>query len=200
MRVPAALLSLLIALTFAACQGAADEGAMEEDTLALEADTAMGDEMGDMGDAGALSTPAWMQIDETAKTVTMDITAGESDVNNYWNYNGLYAGNGRIVVPEGYAVTINFNNADATQPHSLGIEESMTTWPATFESPEPVFEGAITPDAATTGTPPSGSATLTFTTGTAGDYAMVCYIAGHAVAGMVVPFTVSADGSAGIEQ
>ncbi|MBA3584273.1 MAG: multicopper oxidase domain-containing protein [Gemmatimonadetes bacterium] len=201
MRFSSALLSLLVAFMLVACGGGTDEGTMEDDTLGMmEADTAMGDEDMDAG-MGAMSMPTWMQMDETARTVSMDITAGESDVNNRWNFNGLYAGNGRIVVPEGYTVTINFTNADPTQPHSLGIEETMATWPATFETPEPVFEGAITPDAGTTGTGAGGgTATVTFTTGAAGDYAMVCYIAGHAVAGMVVPFTVSADGSAGAEQ
>ena len=37
---------------------------------------------------GAISTPEWMTVDATARTVTMDIQAGGSDVNNYWNYNG----------------------------------------------------------------------------------------------------------------
>jgi uncharacterized cupredoxin-like copper-binding protein len=29
---------------------------------------------------------------------------------------------------------------------------------------------------------------------------MICYIPGHAVAGMVIPFHVTADGSAGVSQ
>ncbi|HUP00887.1 MAG TPA: cupredoxin domain-containing protein [Gemmatimonadota bacterium] len=198
MRVSATLLSLLFAITFVACGGDTDgEGTMVDDTTAMMDEGMDHDMEGD----GLLSTPSWMQIDETARTITMDIDAGESDVNNRWNYNGLYAENGRIVVPEGYQVTINFTNSDPTQPHSLGIDEWMDTWPAVFESATPVFEGAMTPDAATTGTPAGGgTATITFTTGSAGEYAMVCYIAGHAVAGMVIPFEVSADGTAGVEE
>jgi FtsP/CotA-like multicopper oxidase with cupredoxin domain len=199
MRISASLTTLLLTLGLLACGGAADEGATE-DTTAVDT-TAMGEEpAGDMAPGGSLSTPAWMTLDETAQTVAMDIRAGDTEANNRWNFNGLYAGEGAIVVPQGYSVTINFTNADPTQPHSLGIDEAMDSYPATFENPEPVFAGAITPDAATTGTAPNGTATMTFTTDTAGEYTMICYIAGHAVAGMHLPFEVSADGSAGVRQ
>ena len=186
------LLGMTLVAAIWACGGQADDTATEADTTAM-ADTAMSAEH-EMG--GAISTPEWMTVDATARTVTMDIRAGASDVNNYWNFNGLYAGHGSITVPQGYAVTINFTNADPTQPHSLGIDEAQESWPATFDAPEPAFAGAITPDA-TTGTAPNGTATLTFTADAAGDYAMVCYVAGHAVAGMHIPFHVTADGTPG---
>lgn len=198
MRVFGTTLSLILALGLVACGGGTDEGTTTEaDTTAMMEETPA--DQGAMA-GGEMSTPAWMTVDEAAKTATLEIHAGESDANNRWNFNGLYAGNGSITVPEGYEVTINFTNSDPTQPHSMGIDESMETWPATFDNPEPVFAGAITPDAATTGTAPNGTATVTFTADTAGDYTMVCYIAGHAVAGMHVPFHVSADGSYGATQ
>jgi FtsP/CotA-like multicopper oxidase with cupredoxin domain len=199
MRISASLTTLLLTLGLLACGGAADEGATE-DTTAVDT-TAMAEEPADMaGPSGSLSTPAWMALDETAQTASMDIVAGETEANNRWNFNGLYAGEGAIVVPQGYSVTINFTNADPNQPHSFGIDEPMDSYPATFDNPEPVFAGAISPDAATTGTAPNGTATITFTTDTAGEYVMICYIAGHAVAGMHLPFEVSADGSAGVRQ
>lgn len=190
MRVFGTTLAGALVLALVACGGAADEAGTEADTMAMEEPAPT--------TGGAMSTPEWMTIDETARTATLEIHAGETDENNRWNYNGLYAGSGSITVPQGYTVTINFTNSDPTQPHSLGIDETMASWPATFENPEPVFAGAITSDAATTGTAPNGSETITFTTSEAGDYAMVCYIAGHAVAGMVIPFHVSADGSYGV--
>lgn len=194
MRVFGTTLSLILAFGLIACNGAADdEGIDEADTTAM-VDTAPAE--GETA-TGQMSTPSWMTVDESAQTVTLDIDAGSSDANNRWNFNGLYAGSGSITVPQGYAVTINFTNSDPTQPHSLGIDERMDTWPATFENPEPVFAGAMTPDPATTGTPPNGTATITFTPDSAGEYSMVCYTPGHAVAGMVVPFNVSADGSYG---
>lgn len=192
MRTITTVLSTILVAGLWACGGGnGTEEATEPDTMGMMEETAPTTET-----TGAMSTPAWMTVDETARTVTMEIQAGSSDVNNYWNFNGLYAGHGSISVPQGYSVTINFTNSDPTQPHSLGIDESQESWPATFDAPEPAFAGAITPDA-TTGTAPNGTATLTFTADAAGDYAMVCYVAGHAVAGMHIPFHVTADGTPG---
>jgi FtsP/CotA-like multicopper oxidase with cupredoxin domain len=199
MRISASLTAFLLTIGLLACGGGAEEGA--EDTTAVDTTAMAGEPAEEMaGPSGTLSTPSWMTLDETAQTVSMNIVAGETEANNRWNSNGLYAGEGAIVVPQGYTVTMNFTNADPNQPHSVGIDEPMDSYPATFESPEPVFAGAISPDAGTTGTAPNGTATLSFTTDTAGEYVMICYVAGHAVAGMHVPFEVSADGSAGVRQ
>jgi uncharacterized cupredoxin-like copper-binding protein len=187
------ILSTILVAGLWACGGQTD------DTDVMEADTAGMAETGAMDDetmGGELSTPDWMTIDATAQTVTMEIQAGSSDANNYWNFNGLYAGQGSITVPQGYSVTINFTNSDPTQPHSLGIDEAQDSWPATFDAPEPAFAGAITPDP-TVGTAPGGTATITFVADAAGDYTMVCYVPGHAVAGMHIPFNVTADGTPG---
>jgi uncharacterized cupredoxin-like copper-binding protein len=185
------ILSTILVAALWACGGKTEDAVIEADSTAMEATTEMADH-----DMGAMSTPEWMTVDETAKTVTMDIRAGSSDVNNYWNFNGMYAGSGSITVPQGYAVTINFTNADPTQPHSLGIDEAQESWPATFDAPAPAFSGAMTADP-TVGTAPNGTATMTFTTDTAGDFTMVCYVPGHAVAGMSVPFNVPATGTPG---
>lgn len=187
------ILSTILVAGLWACGGQTeDTDVMEADTAAMEETDAMDDET--MG--GELGTPDWMTIDATAQTVTMEIQAGSSDANNYWNFNGLYAGQGSITVPQGYSVTINFTNSDPTQPHSLGIDEAQDSWPATFDAPEPAFAGAITPDP-TVGTAPGGTATITFVADAAGDYTMVCYVPGHAVAGMHIPFNVTADGTPG---
>lgn len=193
------MLSLLVAFGLVACGGGAgDEGdATEADTTA-QIDEGTEDGATDDTVGGAMTTPSWMTVDEAARTVTMEIDAGADDANNRWNFNGLYAGEGSITVPEGYTVTIEFTNSDPTQPHSLGIGEAMDTYPATFENPQPVFAGAMTSNPNTSGTPSNESETIEFTTDTAGDYAMICYVPGHAVAGMVIPFTVSAEGEAGV--
>ncbi|HUP18484.1 MAG TPA: sulfocyanin-like copper-binding protein [Gemmatimonadota bacterium] len=185
-------LSLVFAFGLVACGGGAEEGGTDADTTAMEIE--------EPAAPAGLTTPGWMSVDETAQTVTMQVSAGSTDANNRWNFNGMYAGAGSITVPAGYTVTIDFTNADPTQPHSLGIDEMEASWSATFETVEPAFAGAVTPDATTTGTAPNGTASITFTATDAGDYAMVCYIPGHAVAGMVIPFHVSADGSYGATQ
>lgn len=185
------ILSTILVAALWACGEAGEDGMdMADDTLAM-ADH----DMDDM-DSGAMSTPDWMTVDATAQTVTMDIRAGSTDANNYWNYNGMYAGHGSISVPQGYSVTINFTNADPTQPHSLGIDEAQESWPATFDAPEPVFAGAMTPDPLV-GTATNGTASITFVASAAGDYSMVCYVPGHAVAGMHIPFLVTEGGTPG---
>jgi uncharacterized cupredoxin-like copper-binding protein len=189
-RFTTVLTTIFVAALWACGGGNTDEG-MEADTTAMEDTMGMAHDM-----APATGMPEWMTVDDAAQTVTMEIHAGSSSDNNYWNFNGLYAGHGSITVPTGYSVTINFTNSDPTQPHSMGIDESQESWPATFDAPEPAFAGAMTPDP-TVGTAPGGSATMTFTADAAGEYTMVCYVPGHAVAGMHLPFNVVDGGTAG---
>ena len=44
---------------------------------------------------------------------------------------------------------------------------------------------------------PGESETITFVASEAGSYSLICYIPEHALTGIYVPFTVSADGEAG---
>lgn len=150
--------------------------------------------------SGELGMPDWYQIDRDAQTVTLSIHAGATAENNHWNFNGLHGGNGEIVVPAGYQVTINFSNEDPNLAHSLGVDSHRGDFPGTFSNPTPVFEGAITsnPTDMTGATMPGESETIDFTASEAGEYSFVCYIPGHASAGMWVPFTVSAGDEAGV--
>ena len=86
--------------------------------------------------------------------------------------------------------------------HSLGIDERQSNWSTMFQDPQPVFEGAITSGATQipTATQPGESETITFTASEAGEYAMVCYVPGHAIAGMWIRFTVSGEGEAGVRE
>ncbi len=149
----------------------------------------------------SLSVPEWYQIDEAARTVTLRITAGATNVQNYWNFNGFAKGSGAsIIVPEGYAVTLEFTNQDPNMAHSVGIEEwRESNWPGSVEvSPE--FPGAVSsnPGSLIDSTMPGESETLQFEVDRAGEYAMVCYVPGHATIGMFVKFVVSSDGTAGV--
>jgi FtsP/CotA-like multicopper oxidase with cupredoxin domain len=149
--------------------------------------------------AEAPGVPAWMQVDENARTVTIDLIAGQTSANNYWNYNGQYGGDGAITVPEGYSVTINLTNQDPNMGHSVGVGERQATYPANFTQVTPVFAGAVTsnPTSMTESTMPGETESITFTADRAGDYALICYVVGHAANGMWMPFTVSQDGSFG---
>ncbi|HSM04039.1 MAG TPA: sulfocyanin-like copper-binding protein [Longimicrobiales bacterium] len=146
---------------------------------------------------GEMTMPEWFQMDGTA--VTLDIVAGATNKGNYWNYNGAQFGEMTITVPVGAEVTINFSNQDPNMAHSIGISPGFDSAPAMVD-PAPVFAGAISsnPTSLTEATMPGEAETITFTASEAGEYSMVCYIAGHAVSGMWVHFVVSADGEAGV--
>lgn len=158
-------------------------------------------EMAEGAAGSALSMPAWMQVDRNARTVTLDIVAGQGNANNRWNFNGHANGDATVVVPQGYEVTLNFENADPNNPHSVAIDaRTGGSWPATFDNPTPAFEGATTSGAAsmTEATQPNESETITFTAAEAGSYTMICYVPAHAATGMWIGFEVSAADEAGV--
>lgn len=155
----------------------------------------------DVEPAEALTVPGWMQVDRDARTVSLHIVAGQTPDNNRWNFNGYSHGNATLVVPEGYTVTLHFENQDPANPHSVAVDSRTGNFPATFDSPAPVFEGAVTSGATslTDATKSGESETITFTADRAGDYSLVCYVPAHAVTGMWIGFRVSADGQAGLQ-
>lgn len=152
------------------------------------------------GVAGALTVPSWMTVDQDAKTVHLKIVAGETNANNSWNFNGYVNGEATITVPEGFTVTIEFENRDQVMAHSIGVDALTANFPPIFDDPEPVFPGAISsnPTDLVTATQPGQSETITFTASQAGSYSLVCYIPAHAMTGMWIGFVVSADGSVGL--
>ena len=149
--------------------------------------------------ATSLGMPDWMSVDEAGQSVTIELIAGKDDSNNRWNFNGFSRGNGTIVVPAGYTVTINFRNDDPNIAHSVGVDAQTGNFPATFQDPQPVFAGAISssPTSMQEATQPGASESLTFAADAAGEYALICYIPAHAATGMWIRFNVSADGEVG---
>lgn len=188
-------MAVLFSLAIVACGGGeAGQGTAESEVTAETPAT----EVTETG--GALSMPEWMQVDTEAQTVTLTIVAGETDSNNHWNFNGYSAGNATVVVPEGYQVTINFENADPVNPHSLAVDARTGGFPAMFDDATPAFEGAASPGAAsmTDSTGPGETATVSFTADTAGDYSIACWVPAHAATGMWIGFTVSGSGEVGL--
>ncbi len=143
--------------------------------------------------------PDWMAVDNAARTVTIELIAGLTEENNRWNFNGFYGGTGGITVPVGYTVTINFDNQDPAMAHSVGVDEKQATYPNVFSEVTPAFEGGVTadPTSMTDATMPGESETITFVASEAGNYALICYVTGHAAIGMWMDFTVSEAGEAG---
>lgn len=148
---------------------------------------------------GALSIPDWYSVDNAARTVRMTIVAGLTPDNNHWNFNGAIKGSREIVVPVGYAIAITLENRDPNMAHSLGIQANYTD-PMIPPTPNPAFPGAITPNPGSMidGTMPGQTVTINFVADKAGQYTMLCYVAGHTALGMYLYFDVSADGEAGV--
>ncbi|MFQ6046059.1 MAG: sulfocyanin-like copper-binding protein [Gemmatimonadales bacterium] len=166
-----------------------------------EQEEASGESQPSMSAAGAeLTIPNWMTVDNEAKTVTLEILAGQTDANNHWNFNGYVNGGATVTVPEGYTVTIEFENRDPAMAHSIGVDALTGNFPPMFDNPQPVFVGAISsnPTDAASATQPGQSETITFTASQAGSYSLVCYVPAHALSGMWIGFNVSSDGSVGV--
>jgi plastocyanin len=180
--------ALLFASSIAACGGG--EEPAEEEVPAAE--------------APAPTAPAptgaadWITIDEAANTVTLDIVAGRDGTNNNWNFNGYANGGYTVTVPQGATVTINFTNNDANMGHSIGVSEKPAgPWPAT-PAPTPAFAGGISsnPTSMTDSTMNGETETITFTADRAGEFALICFVPGHATAGMWINLSVGGTGSA----
>ncbi len=190
----------LFAMTALACGGGGNGGeTAQADANPCAANPCAANPCAATASAG-MSTPDWYKVDHGAKTVTLDISAGSTDANNHWNYNGYHNGNATIVVPVGYQVTINFRNDDPLSAHSIGVDPLTSNFPTVFDNPQPVFAGAMSPNptSMTEATGSGQTATIKFAADKAGDYSLTCYIPGHAATGMWVHFKVSADGSAGV--
>ena len=192
--------SMLPALAFAvaACGGGepADGGADATPSAPSTAATSSAP----VAPSGPLTIPDWFDVDADAQTVHMTLTSGSTPDNNHWNYNGAIKGSMAITVPEGYTVTIDLVNDDPIMAHSLGISAETSNFSGVIE-PVAVFDGAITenPESMIDGTMPGETETVTFVAETAGNYSLVCYIAGHSLTGMWLFFNVSSDGSVGVQ-
>lgn len=195
-----------LAFFFAACGGgdAPDAGASTSQPAAAAAAPAAqpAANTGAMPAAptGAMTIPDWYSVDNDARTVNMTITAGATPDNNYWNFNGAIKGALAITVPEGYTITIELVNQDPNMVHSVGIQRDFTN-PMLPPTPDPVFEGAVTPNPQSMidGTMPGQSATIQFVADAAGNYAMICYTPGHTALGMWLYFNVADGGEAGVQ-
>jgi sulfocyanin len=154
--------------------------------------------------APAATAPAgpstdWLKADAAAKTATLDVVAGKDASNNNWNFNGFANGSATVTVPTGYKVTINFSNNDPNMAHSIGVVAKATPFSATPDT-KPVFAGAISknPNSMTDATKKGDMDTVTFTADKPGEYAVLCFVPGHAAAGMWINFTVADGATAGV--
>lgn len=187
--------AVVLVLILAACGGGEASDAGDTDTPPASAPSTPAPAI----PSGSLTVPDWYQVDHDAGTVHLTVTAGATPTNNFWNYNGAIRGQWAITVPEGYTITIELVNQDPNMAHSVGISRELTNF-AVPPAPDPAFEGAITenPQSLIDATMPGETETITFVADEAGNYSMVCFIAGHSAVGMWLYFTVSDEDEAGV--
>lgn len=134
----------------------------------------------------------YMSQNRSAQTVTYQIKATLDATNHGWNFNGYANGNMRIVVPQGWKVSVQFKNLSPMLPHSAGvIAASPDNLPASGDSATLAFPGAAT-DQFTAGLGPNSTGQFSFTADQAGEYLLYCGVPGHGRGGMWVHFQVSA--------
>lgn len=151
--------------------------------------------------AADLTVPSWIQVDHRDRVVRLTLVAGETDVNNHWNFNGYHDGNATVVVPQNYRVELELVNRDPEHPHSVAVLEQIGDYPRAFTRVEPAFAGAITENATSErrATASGESDSIEFEVRKAGDYALVCLVPGHAVEGMWIHFRVSPGRELGLQ-
>ena len=184
-------LTALVSAGLAACGGSDSP-----DSASAASDPAEAPAAGAATEGGI---PDWYHIDNDAKTVELHIAA---QMDGGWKFNGMSGGEETITVPLGYAITVELTNDDPNMAHSVGVDAQVGGFPAMFTDPQPAFSGAVSsnPTSMQEATLPGESESFTFTADAAGEYAMVCYVPGHAVTGMWVRFNVSAEGEAGVSR
>lgn len=189
-----------LTVLLAACGGGGDAPATDSEPAAPAEQPAAAATSGPAAPTGPLTVPEWYTVDNASQTVNIELTAGATPDNNYWNYNGFINGDIAITVPEGYTVNMTLINDDPNMAHSVGVSNELESFVAP-PMPTPVFEGAITenPQSMTDGVMPGESETITFVADAAGNYSLVCYIPGHSAVGMWLFFNVSGDGEAGVQ-
>lgn len=135
---------------------------------------------------GQVRVDQWLGYTSGAKSAWLLLDAGQ---NAGFDFNGYSNGAMSITVPAGWTVHVSVVNKSTTLNHSaIIVPAAQVSAGAGFS---PAFPGAETP-APTTGVSPGQSAQFTFTAHSAGAYAVVCGVPGHAGYGMWDRFDVSA--------
>lgn len=145
--------------------------------------------MGGTGSTGAATTP-WYTLDKAPKTLDLAITSATTSDNSGLNFDGGYKGSIIVTVPVGWTVNVTFTSKDSMMPHSVGFTTwaSKTSATGTFV---PAFKGSIGADFTSGITSASPPIKFSFKATTAGQYAFVCGVPGHAAGGMWDEFDVS---------
>ena len=130
----------------------------------------------------------WLSVDAAAKTARFQLIAGLTGANGALNFDGFADGGLTLVIPTGWAVEMDFVNHDGMLPHSATV--LAATLPIAAVPSGAAIRRAFTVRLSE-GLPPLGKDTMRFTAAPAGDYFIVCGVAGHATAGMWIRLRIS---------
>jgi sulfocyanin len=133
----------------------------------------------------------WLSVDTTAKTATLQLTAGLTQLNGGLNFNGFNDGKLTLTVPTNWTVVLRFANHDANLPHSAEVVDTAKPMPAGPVDP-PVFPRAMTVKARLLQGLGSGETdSVRFVANKPGSYMIFCAVPGHGLAGMWIRLKVS---------
>jgi len=134
------------------------------------------------GGARAATTPVW--VTTQGKVVHLNLIAGYGSANAGFNFDGAAHGQMTVTIPLGDTVDATFTNQALGAAHDVVLIAATRTLPAGASTP--ALAGAASPRQGFGQRGPSSSPALkfSFVAGKAGNYMLVCGIAGHALAGM----------------
>ncbi|WP_076344294.1 sulfocyanin-like copper-binding protein [Alicyclobacillus vulcanalis] len=121
--------------------------------------------------------------------VRWKVVAGDGRANGGMNFDGYANGSMTLVVPIGWRVVIDFDNA-SLMPHSAMVVPYGDRERSNFDATMVAFPGAETPNPSQ-GDPQGTHRDVIFTAAKVGTYALVCGVPGHALAGMWDQLVVS---------
>jgi len=133
------------------------------------------------------TNPTWMEIDSSEKRVKFNLVAAWDGSNNGFNYNGYYAGNLTLKVPDGWKVDVEFINRDASAAHNIIVTKPYVenNIPEYVGSEDAVLRRAYTEDLYV------GEQETMHFIAKAGLYWFFCGINGHGINDMWINFEVS---------
>jgi len=141
--------------------------------------------------SSADSLPSWISADPGARVISLELRTTNPGSGGA-QLNGFDHGAMQVVVPLGWTVQWNWENADSAQPHSLVVMEEREKLPT--EAGRPAFTNAMT-RAASTGMRPGQRDVTTFEADQAGWYWLLCGVPGHALKGEWIGLKVDREAS-----
>lgn len=142
--------------------------------------------------AGGASQKDLLTQNRAKKQVTFKVITAYNAGNHGWNFDGYANGDMTMAVPKGWKVTMHFEQEDPSVPHSAGVAvASPSSLPASGSQATLAFSGASTSQF-DQGLGPNKTEDFSFTADKAGNFLLLCGVAGHAQNGMWDHFNVVA--------